>query len=134
MKQRKIKESFVVEKTKTFLKRKGYTTRQNKRGIDITGYGKGKRSLWIEAKGDSKFHPQGIHNSFVVALGQIMSRMDEKHKNRYYGIAIPSHWESTWKKKIKKMKYAWELLRMKTYLVCPNGHVEVKNCKKMLKD
>jgi hypothetical protein len=130
-------EARVIKKTIAFLESEGWRVtnkgkRKNEGGIDIKGYRHG-RSIWIEAKGDRKRRLQTIHNSFISAMGQILFRMDQELRYRYYGIAIPSSWERTWKKKIQKMRYAWKQLGIRIYLVYENGSVEWKNSSKMLK-
>lgn len=130
-------EDVVVKLTIKHLENRGWRiTNKGKgkreHGVDIKGYRHG-RSIRIKAKGDRKYQTQAVHNSFVTAIGQIVSRMEKRLKFCYYGIAIPSSWETTWRRKIKDMKYAWELLRLRVYLVHPDGHVEFKNWRKMLK-
>lgn len=132
-----ITEDVVVKRTVEFLEKQGWriTNKGRKKkphGIDIKGHRHG-RSIWIEAKGDRKRRHQAIHNSFPTAIGQVLFRMNEERKYRYYGIAIPCSWESAWKKKIKKMAYAWKLLGIRIYLIHSDGYVELKNWRKMLK-
>ena len=51
---------------------------------------------------------------------------NQPNRARYYCIGIPKNWEATFKKKIKDMKYGWKLLKLKVFLVDPQGNVEEK--------
>jgi len=133
-----LTEAQIIRKTIAFLESERWRVtnkgkRKNAGGIDIKGHRHG-RSVWIEAKGDRKRRLQAIHNSFPSAIGQLVFRMNEEGKYRYYGIAIPYSWEKPWKKKIHKMRWAWKQLSIRIYLVHPDGNVEVKNWRDMLKD
>jgi hypothetical protein len=45
-------------------------------------------------------------------------------RSRYYAIAIPKKWEDIFKNKIKNMKFGWQLLKLKVFLVDSSGLVE----------
>ena len=96
-------------------------------GCDITAWHPVNRRVFlIEAKGSGspKIKHQTIHNSFYTLLGQILSRMDKQgnhpKKARIYAIAIPESWGKVYAKKIKKMIYAWDLLKLRVFLVNKN--------------
>jgi hypothetical protein len=76
------------------------------------------------------------HSGFYMLLGQIVSRMDiggnSQNKSRYYAIAVPAEWEKTFKNKIKEMRYAWKLLKLKVFLVDRSGNVLEKSYSKFL--
>lgn len=133
-----MREDKVIRKTIAFLKKNGWKInnegqKKHNPGIDIRGHhAQYARSISIEAKGDGKFRLQAINNGFPQAIGQVVSKMEKRLRGHYYGIAIPSSWETQWKKKIKKMEYAWKLLKIRLYLVHEGGYVEVKNWKQML--
>lgn len=129
-----MKESKVEKHVRLFLLNKGWTTRTKEKspgehGVDIKMFHpRYRKTLWIEVKGGSGKNPtQEKHNAFYTVLGQILSRMDREgnrpNKARIYAIAIPSSWVETFKKKIKKMRYVWKLLRLPVYEVQPNGKV-----------
>ncbi len=128
----KLKEKLVRSLAKNGWKITNNWKIKNKGGIDIKGYKHG-RTLWVEAKGDRKHHHQAVHDSFTKAIGQILYRMKDDQKYRYYGIAIPASWEKVWKRKIKEMEYAWKQLRIRIYLVDKIGNVKMKNSRAMLK-
>ena len=101
-------------------------------GVDIeASHPTWKKKYFIETKGESKSHPtQVVHNSFWSILGQILTRMDiggnQKNKSRFYGIGIPKSWEKIFKYKIKNMKFGWQLLKLRVFLVDSDGGVEEK--------
>ena len=95
-------------------------------GCDITAWHpRWRKILLIEIKGDGKAVNQTKHNAFYSLFGQILSRMDiegnASNKARTYAIAIPDHWEETFRNKIRKMKYGWKLLKLRVFLVNEEG-------------
>lgn len=139
-----ITETYVEEKVRKYLKEKGWTIageckKRGEHGIDIKCIHKKWRKIFIiEAKGDGKSHMnQKIHNDFYTLLGQILSRMDKEgnsqNKARYYGIAIPYTWKKQFAKKIKNMLWAWNLLKLKIFLVDKKGSVVEMTHKQFLK-
>jgi len=50
-------------------------------------------------------------------LGQIISRMniegDAPDRARIYAVAFPKKWAKTFQRKVKEMKWAWKLLKLK---------------------
>jgi hypothetical protein len=101
-------------------------------GVDIYAqHPRWRKLLFVEVKGGSGKHKhQECHNAFYNVLGQCLARMDKEgnspNRARIYAIGIPSSWEKTFKSKIKKMKYGWELLKLKVFLVKETGKVEEK--------
>jgi hypothetical protein len=92
----------------------------------------------IEVKGGGGSHPiQKMHNSFWVILGQILTRMDiegnHPSKARRYGIGIPKSWEDTFRRKILKMRFGWELLKLNVFLVDDDRSVEERSHSYFLK-
>jgi hypothetical protein len=98
-------------------------------GVDIyASHEKWRKTLWIEVKGGSGKHPhQEKHSAFYMLLGQCISRMDKEgndpNKARIYAIGIPYEWADVFKNKIKKMKFGWKLLKLRTFLVKKNKTV-----------
>lgn len=117
----------------------GKRKKKGEHGVDIyASHPLQRRTLWVEAKGGSGKNPhQEVHNGFYVLLGQCLSRMDiegnHPNKSRIYAIAIPYSWAVVFRKKIAKMKYGWNLLRLYVYLVKKNGDVDKKTYKSFLK-
>lgn len=141
-----LKEVQVEEYLRNYLNQKGWdfknTPRKNgEHGWDIaTKFHKIKRkAIFIECKGDSgsKYNTQKIHNSFWTSIGQVMARMDiqvnDQKRGRIYAIGIPKGWEDIFKKKARKMKYGWNFLKLRIFLVKNNGDVEEKTYKQFLK-
>lgn len=135
---------YQVEKyVRKYLKSNGWNLTNlpktiGQHGCDITAWHpKRRKIIYIEAKGSGgqKNKHQTIHNSFYTLLGQILSRMDKEgnsnKKARTYAIALPSSWEMAYRKKIKRMPYGWNLLKLKVFLV-DRDKVELKNYKYFL--
>ena len=101
-------------------------------GVDIHAYHpRLRRILLVEVKGGSGKHKdQECHNAFYNVLGQCLSRMDKEgnapNRARIYAVAIPLAWEKAFSAKIKKMKYGWQLLKLKTFLIEETGCVSEK--------
>jgi hypothetical protein len=77
--------------------------------------------------GSGKHKHQELHSAFYNVLGQIISRMDKEGNHpkraRIYALGIPYKWLNVFKRKIKKMKYGWRLLKLRIFLVKENGTV-----------
>lgn len=127
-------EDFVESCIKRYIKNKGWEIRREQKkkhehGVDIKAWHpKWRKSLLIETKGGSGKHKnQEIHNSFYNFLGQCVSRMDiegnSQNRARIYAFGIPYGWTEVFKKKIKKMKYGWNLLKLRGFLVKEDGEV-----------
>ena len=78
-----------------------------------------------------------IQNSFWTSIGQIVARMDKQgncpKKARIYAIGIPVDWAGKFRNRAKKMKYGWDFLKLRIFLVDENGFVEEKTYKQFLK-
>ncbi len=148
MKKNDIKISTLTEPSverilRAHLNKKGWSLTNLPRnigehGCDITAWHqKWRKILLIEVKGGGKANNQMKHNGFYTLLGQILSRMsiegNDKNRARIYAIAIPAEWEETFKRKILKMKYAWQMLKLKTFLVKVDETVEEKGYSYFLK-
>ena len=48
---------------------------------------------------------------------------NDPKKARIYAIGIPYGWLRVYKNKVKKMKYAWRLLKLRVFLVKEGGTV-----------
>ncbi len=129
-----MKEQTVERYIRKYLENKGWKIRKaakriGEHGVDIHAWHpKWRRLLYIETKGGSGKHKhQEIHNAFYNVLGQIISRMDiqgnDPKKARIYALGIPYKWLNVFKRKIKKMKYGWRLLKLRIFLVKENGTV-----------
>lgn len=129
-----MKESKVEAYILKYLARRGWLVstdakKPGEHGVDIKGrHIKKCRYLFIEVKGGSGKHKfQEIHGSFYNVLGQLISRMDKEgnrpNRGRIYGIGIPYSWAETYKRKIKKMRFGWALIRPRLFLVKWNGAV-----------
>jgi len=139
-----IKESGLEKKLRNYLANKNWIETNNLRLVgqhdwDIKAFHKKWRKvLLIECKGDSdsKYNTQKIHNSFWISIGQVMARMDKQgndpKKARIYAIGIPKTWESIFANKAKKMKYAWNFLKLRIFLVDNKG-VEEKTYKQFVR-
>lgn len=124
-----MNERQVEKKTREHLENNGWKLTNlpksvGQHGCDITAWHpKKRRVLLIEAKGSDniKSKHQIIHNSFYTLLGQILSRMDKEgndpRKGRIYAITIPEDWINTYKKKVKRMPYGWNLLKLRVFVV-----------------
>lgn len=125
-----LKEQEVVDRVRSYLKNRGYVIKNYEKtnsnhGCDIIteSHKKWRKNYYIEAKGEGteKSKEPTKHNAFWTLFGQVLSRMDIEGNNskrgRIYAIAIPANWESTFKKKIKKMSFGWRLLKLKVFLV-----------------
>jgi hypothetical protein len=135
---KKINEDFVVEQVKKYLLQKGFIVKLKKgvHGADIiTDYHKSlRRQYIIEAKGEAGIKKTAVapikHNAFYYMIGQILSRMDKEGnkptRGRVYALAIPKKWTDTFKAKIKKMAFAWKLLKLRIFLVDEKGNVVEK--------
>ncbi len=141
-----LKEAKLEQKLRQYLLQKGWVLKNTPRksgehGWDIvTKFHKiNRKALFIECKGDgsSKHNTQKIHSSFWTSIGQVMSRMDiqgnAQNKGRIYAIAIPLEWETVFRKKAQKMKYAWNFLRLKIFLVSSSGVVQEKTHTQFIK-
>lgn len=129
-----MREQYVEFQIRKYLKVKGWRLKQGQKtkgehGVDIYAWHpKWRKSLFIETKGGSGKHVhQEKHNAFYNLLGQCLSRMDKEgndpKKARIYGIGIPYEWTDVFRRKIKKMKYGWKLLKLRAFLVKENGIV-----------
>lgn len=132
-----LKEAIVEKHIRRYMEEKGWVTTNlpksvGEHGVDITAWHPKWRKIYlIEVKGETANHKEpNKHNAFNTALGQILSRMDKEgnkpNRARCYAIGIPKKWETTFKNKIKKMKYGWKLLNLKIFLVDEKGSVEEK--------
>jgi len=135
-------ESRVEKLVRKHLEKNGWTLTNLPRtvgqhGCDITAWHpRWRKVLLIEAKGEGSKHKNQVkHAAFYNLLGQVLSRMDKAgnapNKGRIYAIAIPAHWGNAFRTKIKKMRYGWRLLKLRTYLVSRNGTVTEKSWSKM---
>ena len=123
-----MNEQTVEKKIRKYLLSKGWKLTNLPRtvgqhGCDITAWHpKRRKVLLIEAKGSGSVRNkhQTIHNSFYTLFGQILFRMDKEGNSqkraRIYAIAIPADWASAYKRKIKKMPYGWNLLKLRVFL------------------
>ena len=109
-------------------------------GWDVSAFHpKWRKVLLIECKGDSEKHNNNnkIQNSFWTSIGQIVARMDKQgncpKKARIYAIGIPVDWAGKFRNRAKKMKYGWDFLKLRIFLVDENGFVEEKTYKQFLK-
>jgi len=129
-----MKEQVVERHIRKYLTDKGWKIRRapkrkGEHGVDIHAWHpKWRRLLYIEAKGGSGKHKhQEIHNAFYNVLGQVISRMNKQGNHpkraRIYAIGIPYIWLNVFRKKVQKMKYAWRLLKLRTFLVKEDGTV-----------
>lgn len=132
-----MNESRVESYIRKYLIKKGWVIRKEQKkkgehGVDIyASRPKWNKTMYIEVKGGSGKHPdQEKHNAFYNLLGQIISRMDiggnDPNKSRIYAIGIPYSWASVFRNKIKKMRYGWGLLKLRTFLVKDGGGVTEK--------
>lgn len=66
-----------------------------------------------------------------------MSRMDiqgnDQKRGRIYAVGIPASWEIIFKKKANKMKYGWNFLKLRIFLISEKGNVKEKTYKQFLK-
>ncbi len=140
-----VSEKRVEKLIREYLEKTGWTLKNTPRktgehGWDIeTIHHKIKRKgYFIECKGDGKgrVKSQKIHNSFYMTLGQIIARMDiagnRKYRYRVYAIGIPKGWADVFRKKTRKMKFAWNFLQLKVFLVANNGTVEEKTYRQFI--
>ena len=132
-----MQETKVEACLRRYLKKKGWDIKKEQKkvgehGVDIyASHEKWRKTLWIEVKGGTGKHPhQEKHSAFYIILGQCLSRMDKEgnspNKSRIYAIAIPYEWAGVFRNKIMKMKYGWNLLKLKSFLVKHNGQVVEK--------
>ena len=138
-----MNELAVEKRVRQFLSEKGWMVdmkpkSRGQHGCDIIAkHPVRKREILIEVKGDNKHKTPAIHNAFNALLGQIISRMDkngnDKNKYRIYAIAFPVQWKSIFKKKIQRMNFGWNLLKLRVFLVTRNEVLE-KNYKYFLKE
>jgi hypothetical protein len=129
-----LKEKDVEAILRAYLVRKGWTLTNEQKtagqhGCDIEAWRKSwNKRMLIEVKGDGKAEVQTKHNAFYTLFGQILSRMDiqgnHNNKARIYAIAIPAHWEKTFKQKISKLVFGWRLLKLRVFLVSDSDVVE----------
>lgn len=130
-----MKETFVQQRIIEYLARKGYTPIKPKglrmHGVDVKmkhkAYG---RYYLVECKGDpgkKVKSPEGSRNSIMnSAIGQIITRMHTRKKDRYggynYGIAFPHSFKHRVLEKIPY--YVCNRLRLTIFLVNSKGEVE----------
>ncbi len=137
-----LTESQVEKFLREYLIKKGWKIdmpekKRGEHGCDIVAsHPKWRKKYFIEVKGSGKAALQMKHSGFYMLLGQIVSRMDiggnSQNKSRYYAIAVPAEWEKTFQNKIKEMRYAWKLLKLKVFLVDQTGDVVEKSYSKFL--
>ncbi len=135
-------ESQVEKYLREYLVEKGWKIdkpekKRGEHGCDIVAsHPKWRKKYFIEVKGSGKAALQMKHSGFYMLIGQIVSRMgiegNGQNKSRYYAIAVPAEWEKTFKNKIKEMRYAWKLLKLKVFLVDSVGNVIEKSYSKFL--
>jgi len=127
-----IPEKFVRRATISYLQRKGWGKNLHEKethepGVDFTVYhNRYSRKFLVECKGEAnprsfKFPNSGNENSFVVALGQIVSRM-ETNAEYWYGIAFPVSFRER-----ATHRVPWNFARknrLKIFLVNKVGKVE----------
>jgi len=129
MKEHKIELFIRKYLTKRGWDIKNSSKKQGEHGVDIlASHPSWMKILLIEVKGGSGKHKhQEIHNAFYNLLGQCLARMDkagnDPNKARIYGFGIPQTWVGVFKKKIKKMKHGWALLKLRGFIVKENGQV-----------
>lgn len=135
MKIKKLDEKFIVRRVIKYLRKEGFSIKEKKgiRGVDIETkcHPKLRRKFLIEAKGEAGIKKSTSapikHNAFYYMIGQIISRMDKEGNKtngyRIYALAIPKKWETTFKNKIKGMRFGWRLLKFKVFLVDEFGKV-----------
>ena len=140
-----LKEDQVDKVLRNHLRMKGWTETNDPRKIgqqdwDIRARHSTKdRVLLIECKGDgnSKYNTQKIHGAFWTSIGQVMARMDiqgnNPNKGRIYAIGIPKTWEGIFQRKARKMKYGWDFLKLRIFLVNSNKTVEEKTYRQFLR-
>jgi hypothetical protein len=134
-----LKEEKIVNMVREYLISKGYEIKNhdkknNEHGCDVItkSHKSGRKNYYIEVKGEGteKSKEAVKNNAFWTLFGQILSRMDiggnDATRGRIYAIAIPANWEKTFKNKIKKMEFGWQLLKLRVFLVSEeNGVIEV---------
>ena len=127
-KLKQITEGFVKQQTIKWLNRHKWkivsVKEKAEHGVDITackiGY---SRYYLIEAKGDPgkvKFPRSVRDNSFLNALGQILTRMNTQ-AGYYYGVALPKSYE-----RLVFERIPWQVckkLKLNFFLVDENGKV-----------
>lgn len=119
-------------KTEGWKSKKGQK-KKGEHGVDIhVWHPRWRKIMFIEVKGGSGKHAnQEKHNAFYNLLGQCISRMDKEgnkpNRARIYAIGIPYSWADVFKKKIRNMRYGWNLLRLKLFLVKEDGSVIEKS-------
>ncbi len=129
-----MKEECIESYIRVYLLNKGWKIRKAQKkkgehGVDIEAWHPTwRKGLFIETKGGSgKYIHQEKHNAFYNILGQCLSRMDIEGNNpnraRIYAFGIPYDWAEVFKKKINKMNYGWNLLKLRGFLVKENGEV-----------
>ena len=126
-KEKYLKEEMVEERVREYLEKKGWTMTNDPRLVgqhdwDIRAWHpKWRKIMLVEAKGDGKYKNQTKHGAFYMMLGQVLARMDIRGNSincaRTYALAIPKHWEKTFKYKIKQMEFGWNLLKLNIFLV-----------------
>lgn len=129
-----MNESRVELYIREYLINKGWVIKKEQKkkgehGVDIyASHPKWRKTMYIEVKGGSGKHKyQEMHGAFYTLLGQCLWRMDKEGNNpnkaRIYAIGIPYGWIDVFRNKIRKMKYGWNLLKLKTFLVRKDGSV-----------
>ena len=146
--QQRIKEQFVEDCVKKYLKKEGFLDNGKKKelwehGVDIKM--KHKSCGWyylVECKGEPgargpvKSFGGSMSSSINSALGQIVSRMHTNRKSRYggynFGVAFPVSFRE---KVIKRAPYyVCKNLRLSLFFVKHNGVVEKINWIKLKKE
>lgn len=138
-----MNEKFIEKNVRVYLESKGWNIKgqikqKGEHGCDIIAFHpKHRKRILIEAKGDAvKYQDQHRHNNFPAILGQVVSRMDiegnSQNRARIYALAVPVTWNKIIENKVKKMKYAWRLLKLKVFLVEKDGKVIEKSYNKFL--
>ena len=134
-----IPEKFVRRAVIIYLQRKGWgrnlhEKETHEQGVDFTVYHNDyPRKFLVECKGEAdpksfKYPKSGNENSFVIALGQIVSRM-ETNALYWYGIAFPVSFRDRATRRVP-----WNFARrnrLKIFFVNKVGKVEEIDWKKL---
>lgn len=127
-----LDEKFVRRAVIKWLSRQGYDRHLREKetsehGVDISvRHNKYVRYFFVEIKGDAnprsyKFPESGKEVNFVYALGQILSRMKGKARNKY-AVGFPQSYRS---KVLKRLPWiVCKKLNLNVLLVSENGKVE----------